>query len=101
MSLPCRVLVTGGAGYIGSHTCKRLASEGLEPVVFDNLRQGRRHNVKWGPLAIGDLLDGERLAEVFNQYRPEAVIHFAALLAPSTIRCFLYHDPIWEWAKCT
>jgi UDP-arabinose 4-epimerase len=73
------ILVTGGAGYIGSHTCKRLTQEGYECVVYDNLSTGHRHNVRWGPLVIGDILDSERLAETFSSYKPRAVIHFAAL----------------------
>lgn len=73
------ILVTGGAGYIGSHTCKRLAEDGFDCVVYDNLSTGHRHNVQWGPLVVGDILDSERLAETFNRYKPKAVIHFAAL----------------------
>lgn len=78
-SNPTRVLVTGGAGYIGSHTCKLLAHHGYEPVVFDNLSRGHRHNVKWGPFIEGDLLDRPALIRAFEDYRPSAVIHFAAL----------------------
>lgn len=52
-----RVLVTGGAGYIGAHTCKLLAQAGHEPIVYDNLIHGDRHAVQWGPLAEGDILD--------------------------------------------
>ncbi|VFU07851.1 UDP-glucose 4-epimerase GalE [Methylocella tundrae] len=74
-----RVIVTGGAGYIGSHTCKELASAGIEPIVYDNLLYGHRHNVKWGPLVVGDILDHEQLAMAFKKYRPQACIHFAAL----------------------
>lgn len=72
------VLVTGGAGYIGSHTCKKLAECGYVPVTYDNLSTGHEWAVKWGPYAQGDLLDPVRLKQVFEQYRPEAVIHFAA-----------------------
>ena len=72
------ILVTGGAGYIGSHTCKRLAEDGYECVVYDNLSSGHRHNVRWGPLVVGDILDGERLGEALQRHRPRAVIHFAA-----------------------
>ena len=79
MSGPRCVLVTGGAGYIGSHTCKRLAQEGVYCIVYDNLSSGHKHNVKWGPLVVGDILDSERLAETFRRYKPDAVIHFAAL----------------------
>jgi UDP-arabinose 4-epimerase len=74
-----RVLVTGGAGYIGSHVCKHLAEEGVEPVVFDNLSRGHRDAVKWGPLVVGDLLDSALLLQAMQDYKPAAVIHFAAL----------------------
>jgi UDP-arabinose 4-epimerase len=73
------VLVTGGAGYIGSHACKALAAAGHTPIVYDNLSRGFAHAVKWGPLETGDLLDRDRLAGVIRQHRPEAVMHFAAL----------------------
>lgn len=72
------ILVTGGAGYIGSHTCKLLAREGYLPVVFDNLVYGHEWAVKWGPFEQGDLLDKQRIAEVVQKYSPQAVIHFAA-----------------------
>lgn len=72
------VLVTGGAGFIGSHTCKRLAQQGFVPVVYDNLSTGHRANVKWGPLVAGDLSDTERLQTTIRTYAPECVIHFAA-----------------------
>ena len=72
------VLVTGGAGYIGSHTCKALAKAGYTPVVYDSLCRGNAWCVKWGPLEIGDLMDGERLRDVLRKYRPVGVIHFAA-----------------------
>lgn len=72
------VLVVGGAGFIGSHTCKALAIAGIEPVVYDNLSRGRRSAVKWGPLVVGDILDGDALRAALFTYRPEAVIHFAA-----------------------
>ena len=73
-----RILVTGGAGYIGSHTAKLLCSEGIEPVVYDNLTTGNRSAVRWGPFVEGDILDGARLIDVVEQYQPVAVIHFAA-----------------------
>ena len=72
------VLVTGGAGYVGSHACKALARAGFLPVAYDNLSRGFAQAVKWGPLERGDLLDPERLAAVFAKHRPAAVIHFAA-----------------------
>ena len=73
------VLVTGGAGFIGSHTCKALAQAGYTPVCYDNLFRGHASAVKWGPLEIGDILDPLRIAEVLSRYRPMVVIHFAAL----------------------
>lgn len=72
------VLVTGGAGYIGSHACKALARAGYTPVAYDNLVYGHEWAVKWGPLERGDILDRGRLAEVFAKHRPAAVMHFAA-----------------------
>jgi UDP-glucose-4-epimerase GalE len=73
-----RVLVTGGAGYIGSHACKALARAGYLPVAYDNLSQGHRELVRWGPLVVGDLGDGRALDDAFRRYRPVAVMHFAA-----------------------
>jgi UDP-glucose 4-epimerase len=74
-----KVLVTGGAGYIGSHACKALKAAGYLPVTYDNLDTGWREAVKFGPLEEGDLLDPARLAEVFAKHEPIAVMHFAAL----------------------
>lgn len=73
-----KVLVTGGAGYIGSHTCKLLSQSGFEPIVYDNLSRGNEWAVKWGPLEIGDILDTENLSRVIKKYEPIAVMHFAA-----------------------
>jgi UDP-arabinose 4-epimerase len=72
------VLVTGGAGYVGSHACKALAGSGYTPVVLDNLVYGHEAVVKWGPLCTGDILDRSFLDAVFKQYAPVAVMHFAA-----------------------
>ena len=72
------VLVTGGAGYIGSHTCKVLAQAGYLPVAYDNLVYGHKWAVKWGPLETGDIADRDRLDEIITKYQPVAVIHFAA-----------------------
>jgi UDP-arabinose 4-epimerase len=74
------ILVTGGAGYIGSQTCKALAGAGYKPVTYDNLSRGFAELVKWGPLAEGDILDTARLSAVIGLHRPAAVVHFAALI---------------------
>ncbi|HVA02063.1 MAG TPA: UDP-glucose 4-epimerase GalE [Terriglobia bacterium] len=75
-----RVLVTGGAGYIGSHTAKALAQAGHEPVVLDNLSAGHRSAVKWGPFIEGDLNDSDLLNKIMQDGRIEGVLHFAASL---------------------
>ena len=72
------ILVTGGAGYIGSHACKALARAGHTPVTYDNLSRGFAHAVKWGPFEQGDILDADRLGAAIARHRPDAVIHFAA-----------------------
>jgi UDP-arabinose 4-epimerase len=72
------VLVTGGAGFIGSHTCKALKTAGFESVVVDNLSTGHQHNVRWSRFAKVDVRDRPGLDEVFRHHEPEAVIHFAA-----------------------
>jgi UDP-arabinose 4-epimerase len=72
------VLVTGGAGYVGSHACKALAEAGFQPVVLDNLSTGHRWAVKWGPLEIGDINDQALVTDLLKRYRVEAVMHFAA-----------------------
>ncbi len=72
------VLVTGGAGYIGSVTCKALARAGYLPVVYDNLCRGHRSAVKWGPLEAHDLSDGRALRAVLAKHEINAVMHFAA-----------------------
>src|SRR3954468_22067014 len=71
------VLVTGGAGYIGSHACRALTAAGYQPVVYDNLSTGHRGFVA-GPLVTGDLLDGATLARAFAEHNITAVMHFAA-----------------------
>lgn len=73
------VLVTGGAGYIGSHACKALAQAGITPVTFDNLATGHAEAVRFGPLVEGDLGDRAALDAAFARYAPVAVMHFAAL----------------------
>ena len=88
-----KVLVTGGAGFIGSHVCKRLAHSGYQPVVYDDLGHGFADAVRWGPLEVGALGDRARLDQVILQYRPEAVMHFAGLIAvgESVVKPGLYY----------
>ncbi len=73
------ILVTGGAGYIGSHACKALKAAGYTPVTYDNLCTGWEEAVKFGPFERGDLNDRARLDQVFATYEPKAILHFAAL----------------------
>ena len=73
-----KTLVTGGAGYIGSHTCKALAAAGHTPVVLDNLSTGHRWAVKWGPLVVADIADRSRVKSAVKEFGIGAVIHFAA-----------------------
>ncbi|PTW45643.1 UDP-glucose 4-epimerase GalE [Rhodovulum kholense] len=78
MSTPGPVLVTGGAGYIGSHTCRRLSDAGYLPIAFDNLSTGHADAVRWGPLVEGDARDRAALIRAIRAHAPVAVIHFAA-----------------------
>ncbi len=72
------ILVTGGAGYIGSHACKALARAGYRPVAYDNLVYGHREAVRWGPLIEADLADAGTLAQTLRRFKVAAVMHFAA-----------------------
>ena len=74
-----RILITGGAGYVGSHCAKALAAAGHEGIVFDNLTFGHREFVRWGSLVEGDIRDAAALEAVFSAHRFDAVMHFAAL----------------------
>lgn len=73
-----RVLVAGGAGYIGSHAAKALRLAGYEPVVLDDLSSGHEHAVRWGPLVRGDIRNADAVRAAIRQYRPESVMNFAA-----------------------
>ena len=73
------ILVTGGAGYVGAHTCKALRRSGYMPVVFDNLSTGHRSFVRWGPFVQGDIRDHAAVLDAINYCKPKAVLHFAAL----------------------
>ena len=72
------ILVTGGAGYVGSHACKALARAGYRPVAYDSLIRGHREAVRWGPLVQADLADAKRLIDTIKSFDVAAVLHFAA-----------------------
>jgi UDP-arabinose 4-epimerase len=88
------VLVTGGAGYIGSHTAKALANGGFIPITYDSLVRGHRWAVKWGPFVEGDIGDKAKLLQTIRQYEIGAVIHFAAFayVGESVTRPELYFE---------
>lgn len=88
------ILVTGGAGYIGSHTCKWIARTGYIPVTYDNLSLGHEYAVKWGPLIHADLRDSKKLNQALEEYKPIAVFHFAsdALVLESMQNPGKYYD---------
>jgi UDP-glucose-4-epimerase GalE len=73
-----RILVTGGSGYIGSHTCKALSARGWTPVVLDDLDRGHRAAVRWGPLYVGDIADTSLLRHILREHDIKALVHFAA-----------------------
>lgn len=73
-----KVLVTGGAGYIGSHTCKALAHGGHAVIVYDNLSTGHREFVRWGDFVYGDIRDTQCLRACLKKYAPDGIVHFAA-----------------------
>ena len=77
------ILVVGGAGYIGSHTCLDLSRKGYTPIVFDNLVNGHREFVQWGPFEHGDVRDRKRLDQVISAHKPAAIVHFAGLIEVS------------------
>jgi UDP-glucose 4-epimerase len=76
-----QLLVTGGAGYIGSHTVKQLGEAGYEIVVYDNLSTGITSNLVYGKLVLGDLANRKDLEEVFANHNFDAVLHFAASIS--------------------
>jgi UDP-glucose-4-epimerase GalE len=73
-----RILIVGGAGYIGSHAAKAVRLAGREPIVFDNLTSGREHAVRWGPLVRGDIREADAVRAAIREHRPDAVMQFAA-----------------------
>ncbi len=89
-----KILVTGGAGYIGSHVCKALGRYGYKPVVLDNLCRGHRSAVKWGVLETADIADTKKVLAVLDAHRPAAIIHFAGFgyVGESMSEPVLYHD---------
>ncbi|WP_342316963.1 UDP-glucose 4-epimerase GalE [Lysobacter sp. FW306-1B-D06B] len=89
-----KVLVCGGAGYIGSHMVRRLSRDGIEPVVFDNLSTGHREAVGDAPFVQGDLLERDDLRALFAQYRFDAVMHFCArsLVGESMTQPYAYYE---------
>ncbi len=88
------VLVTGGAGYVGSHVCKALDRAGFVPVALDNLATGHRAAVKWGPLEVGDVRNQDQVAGVMQRHQVTAVLHFAAasLVGKSADKPIEYYD---------
>lgn len=89
-----KVLVTGGAGFIGSHACKALARAGFQPVVFDNLSTGNRDAVRWGQFVPGDVRDAGGVLQALKEHRISAVMHFAAsaYVGESVSNPALYYD---------
>jgi UDP-arabinose 4-epimerase len=88
------ILVTGGAGFVGSHACKALARAGYLPVAFDNLERGHLWAVKWGPFERGDIRNEDDVSRVFETWRPWAIMHFAAYayVGESNLEPLKYYD---------
>jgi UDP-arabinose 4-epimerase len=94
MAKQTTVLVTGGAGYVGSHVCKALHRSGVTPVTIDNLSTGHRQAVKWGPLEVGDIRNQDFVSDVMSRHKVGAVLHFAALslVGESASKPYEYYD---------
>ena len=88
------ILVTGGAGYIGSHTCKALAKAGYVPITFDDFSTGFHKVTKWGPVVVGDIRNVEAVTAALVKFRPVAAIHFAGKIAvgESVVEPALHYD---------
>ncbi len=95
MSTSPTILVTGGAGYIGAHACKALASDGFLPVCIDDLSSGRREAVRWGPLEVGRIQDPAFLDAVEARWKPVGVLHFAASISVAESVA----DPLAYWTN--
>ncbi|MGB0719241.1 MAG: UDP-glucose 4-epimerase GalE [Bdellovibrionales bacterium] len=78
--MPPKIIVTGGAGYVGSHICKTLSQNGFVPVIYDNLCSGRKEAALWGPFVNGDIRDRDGLSRTLKHYNPIGIIHCAGLL---------------------
>ena len=88
------ILVTGGAGFIGSHTCKQLSKMGYTPVVLDSLITGYEDFVKWGPLIKADISDVAAVSATIQEYNITAMVHFAgSIVVPDSVRDpLMYYD---------
>lgn len=88
------ILVTGGAGYVGSHCAKAFAHVGWRVVCLDNLSRGWRDAVRWGPLIEADIADHDAVSAALREYRPDVVAHFAAFayVGESVTAPELYYD---------
>jgi UDP-glucose-4-epimerase GalE len=88
------ILVSGGAGYIGAHTCKELKRNNFYPVVLDNLSTGHRSFVKWGPLVECDIRDSATVEKAIRDTEAQAVLHFAghSYVGESVQNPFKYYD---------
>jgi UDP-glucose-4-epimerase GalE len=89
-----KVLVVGGAGYVGAHTCKALHAAGYLPVTFDNLSTGHRDFVRWGPLVVGDIRDSNSIRDTIEKHEISGVLHFAACayVGESVVNPQKYYD---------
>ena len=82
-----KILVTGGAGYIGSHVVKALGEAGYEVLTYDNLSTGNKWSVLYGELIVADLSDEETLKKTIVKFKPAAIMHFAAsIVVPESVR---------------